>query len=138
VRECRRWLDWSATQIEACLAADGAANGELLAAFERLMRHERGDDVREMTAVVVSVQAHDRIMQQLIHVVESLRALHRHLGDPRRAGSAEHWVTLRDNQWRRFSMSEERALFGRMFADPDAPVEPPAAAAGGGAELFDT
>ena len=102
-QECRRWLAWSATQIEACLAADGAANGELLAAFERLMRSGRSIESRdldmcaEMTAVVVAVQAHDRIMQQLIHVVESLRALHRHMADPRRTASAEHWLHLRES-----------------------------------------
>jgi hypothetical protein len=78
-----------------------------------------GADGGKMSAVVVAVQSHDRVMQGLTHVVESLRALHEQLGDPRRAESAESWRTLRDKQYRAFSMAQERRLFARMVAHGD-------------------
>jgi len=64
------------------------------------------------------VQSHDRVMQRLMHVSESLRLLHEHLGDARRAQSPDSWRQLREHQLRAFSMAEERALFTRIVA-PD-------------------
>jgi hypothetical protein len=71
----------------------------------------------KMSAVIIAVQLHDRVMQGLTHVAESLRALHAQLGDARRADSAESWRMLRETQYRAFSMAQERALFARMVAD---------------------
>jgi len=140
VQQCRRWLEWFAAQIEACLTVDGAANSRLLASFERFMSADRSEATlaAEISAVVVAVQAHDRIMQQLQHVVESLRALHRHMADVERRASAEHWRQLRENQWRRFSMTEERALFARIFADESPAPELADAVLPGDVELFES
>ena len=38
---------------------------------------------------------------------------------PGRANSADAWRTLRDTQFRAFSMAQERALFARMVAHED-------------------
>jgi hypothetical protein len=70
----------------------------------------------KLSAVVVAVQSHDRVMQGLTHVAQSLRTLREHLGDPGGADSAESWRMLRDRQFRAFSMAEERALFARLVA----------------------
>jgi hypothetical protein len=62
-------------------------------------------------------------MQGLTHVAEALRALHAQLGDARRADSAESWRTLRETQYRAFTMAQERALFTRMVAREDGACE---------------
>ncbi len=69
-----------------------------------------------MAAVVVAVQSHDRLMQQLTHVADALRALHAHLADAPRAQLPDSWGMLGKHQLRAFSMPEERALFVRMVA----------------------
>jgi hypothetical protein len=126
VEHCRVWLNWAATQIDASLASDNLASGQLLASLADLLgRSQRSgtapapanDAVGGKTsAVVVAVQAHDRVMQGLTHVAQSLRALHFQLGDARRAQSAESWRLLRENQFHAFSMAEERELFARLVA----------------------
>ena len=141
--QCRAWLDWAATQVDTCLAGDAAACSQLLASLDDLMGLPQlvaqggtsGADAaldRKMSAVIIAVQGHDRVMQGLTHVAQSLRALRRHLGDPRCAESSEAWRRLREQQMQSFSMSEERALFARMLAhdscenaagNPDAAVE---------------
>jgi hypothetical protein len=130
VEQCRVWLNWSAAQIEACLSGDAAASDQLLASLSDVLDPTNphtettsasdGDAIRgKMAAVVVAVQFHDRLMQGLSHVVQSLRALHEHLGDPGRAGSPDSWRALRDKQFRSFSMAEERALFVALVAHQD-------------------
>ncbi len=122
----RAWLKWAAAQIEACLAQDSQGCSELLRALAQVLPAAAGPAAaapgaagREMSAVVIAVQAHDRVMQGLVHVAESLHALHSHLGDTRRAGSADAWHTLRAARFGAFSMAEERALFARMLAHQD-------------------
>lgn len=136
VREVRPWLDWAATQIGASLAADEIACRTLLAALEAVLPTVPGDspagaacDVasqaaielsaeQKMSAVVVAVQSHDRLMQQITHVAAALQRLYEHLGVPAQAESREAWVTLRETQTKAFSMSEERALFAGIVGGP--------------------
>jgi hypothetical protein len=127
LEQCRSWLIWAAAQIDACLASDEPASAQMLAALADALSPARtrsgsgptlaGDAAGgQMTAVVIAVQAHDRVMQGLTHVADSLRALHAQLGDAERADSAESWRTLRKTQIRAFTMAQERALFARMVA----------------------
>ena len=81
---------------------------------------------QNISAVVVAVQSHDRVMQRLTHVSQSLRRLKEHLGDAGRVQSAESWRMLRENQLRAFSMAEERALFLRIAAHRDLTGQEPA------------
>jgi hypothetical protein len=140
VDNCRAWLEWAAVQVEVCLEDDKPACDQLLASLAKLLEpaaHEPAAQnlaahvpdavvpsadstvIQKMSAVVVAVQSHDRVMQRLTHVAESLRRLQEHLGDERRARSAESWRTLREQQMRAFSMAEERALFLRIAAHED-------------------
>jgi hypothetical protein len=125
---CREWLTWAAAQVDACVNSDKLAMNELLASLADLM----GSAPRTVTttphnvaangklsAVIMAVQAHDRVMQGLIHVTESLRSLQGQLGDARHADSADSWRALREKQFRAFSMPEERTLFARMVAHED-------------------
>jgi len=120
VEHCRAWLAWAAVQVDQCLAADKPACNQLLRSLgEMLEPAAAAMRVGQcMTEVVVAVQSHDRIMQRLMHVSDSLRLLHEHLGDARRAQSPDSWRQLREHQLRAFSMAEERALFTRIVA-PD-------------------
>jgi hypothetical protein len=131
VDQCRTWLDWAAAQIDACLVRDGLASRRMLAALADALGPAQpgsepapvptGDSVNEkMSAVIMAVQSHDHVMQGLTHVAESLRALHAQLGDARRADSAESWRTLRETQYRAFTMAQERALFTRMVTQEGA------------------
>jgi len=134
--QCRAWLWWAAAQLDTSLASDAAAFDHLLASLNDLMElaqtgSEAGatDDAigRKMADVIVAVQGHDRVMQGLAHVAQSLRAVHRQLGDTRCADSSESWRALRDQQMRSFSMDEERTLFTRMVVGDscnDAPATP--------------
>ena len=121
VEQCRVWLTWSAAHIEECLRGDAAASDRLLASLADVLAPASAEDATgsKMAAVVVAVQFHDRLMQGLSHVVQSLHALHEQIGDPGRAGSPESWRALRDKQFRAFSMAEERALFVAMVAHQD-------------------
>ncbi len=127
VEQCRAWLEWAATQVDTCLASDATASSQLLASLDDLMGLAQlvtqggaspadAAMVRKMSAVIVAVQGHDRIMQGLTHVAQSLRALRRHLGDAQYAESSEAWRKLREQQMQSFSMAEERVLFARMLA----------------------
>jgi hypothetical protein len=126
VQQCRLWLNWAAAQVDACLSSDSLANEQLLASLADLFGPQQSLSGAapgaapalscKMSAVVVAVQSHDRVMQGLTHVAESLRVLREHLGDPGGAESAESWRMLRDKQFRAFSMAEERALFARLVA----------------------
>jgi hypothetical protein len=124
---CRAWLDWAATQVDLCLTEDKPACNRLLESLTAAL--EPGPPPRadaevvgeasmsqKMAAVVVAVQSHDRVMQQLTHVRDALRLLHAHLGDANRAESGESWAKLREMQMREFTMTEERALFSRLAA----------------------
>jgi hypothetical protein len=136
--QCRVWLWWAAAQIDTSLASDAAAFDHLLASLNDLMELAQtgsqagnspaGDALgRKMADVIVAVQGHDRVMQSLAHVAQSLRAVHRQLGDARSAESTEAWRSLREQQMRSFSMAEERALFARMVVGDscnDAPANP--------------
>ncbi len=125
VDQCRTWLDWAAAQISESLENDTAANSQLLASISEMMGpgkpgagRTRGAGApaedRNMSAVITAVQAHDRVMQGLAHVAQSLRELSVHLGDCGRIESPEAWRQLRERQYRVFSMHEERILFARM------------------------
>jgi hypothetical protein len=127
VEQCRTWLNWAAAQIDACLASDSLASGQMLEALAEAMGPAQPrsgaapspteDSVSaKMSAVIIAVQSHDRVMQGLTHVAEALRALHAQLGDAPRADSAESWRALGEKQYRTFSMAQERALFARMVA----------------------
>jgi hypothetical protein len=125
--QCRDWLQWATAQIEACVAGDALAMNELLASLADLLAsapraaavtpHDPAN--AQLSAVIMAVQAHDRVMQGLVHVKESLRALQAQLGDARHADSADSWRELREKQYRAFSMPEERLLFARMVAHED-------------------
>jgi hypothetical protein len=130
VENCRAWLEWAAAQVETCLADDKPACDQLLASLAKMLAPAAQESaavvppvdstvIQKMSAVVVAVQSHDRVMQRLTHVAESLRRLQEHLGDERQAQSAESWRTLREKQMRAFSMAEERALFLRIVAHGD-------------------
>jgi hypothetical protein len=127
VQQCRLWLNWAAAQVDACLSSDSLANEQLLASLADLFGPRQPPSGAEagpasdplsckMSAVVVAVQSHDRVMQGLTHVAESLRVLRDHLGDSGGAESADSWRMLRERQFRAFSMAEERALFARLVA----------------------
>src|ERR1700722_1533259 len=94
LEQCRSWLWWAAAQLDTSLANDAAAGNHLLASLNDLMELAQtgsaagaspaGDTLgRKMEAVIVAVQGHDRVMQSLAHVAQSLRAVHRQLGDAR-------------------------------------------------------
>jgi len=122
----RPWLDWAVTQLNDSLAADGVACGALLAALDAVLHTGPGEPAggpaagelsleltpdQKMSAVVIAVQSHDRLMQQITHVAEALRRLEEHLAVPTHVESCEAWVRLCQIQIRAFSMAEERALF---------------------------
>jgi hypothetical protein len=120
---CRRWLNWAAAQVDACLADDKPACDQLLDSLAEMLGPARaasggrpGDAAtcQEMSALVIAVQSHDRVMQRLGHVAEALRRVQHHLADAGRARSPASWRLLRDGQLREFSMAEERALFVRL------------------------
>jgi hypothetical protein len=126
VEHCRHWLNWAATQVDACLADDKPACDQLLESLAAMLGSGRtqgsalpGDAgaCQKMSAVVIAVQSHDRVMQRLAHVAEALRRMQDHLADAGRARSPESWRTLRERQLREFSMAEERALFVRLVAE---------------------
>src|SRR5580692_5732005 len=92
VENCRAWLEWAAAQVETCLADDKPACDQLLASLAKMLAPAAQDSaaavlpadstvIQKMSAVVVAVQSHDRVMQRLTHVAESLRRLQEHLGD---------------------------------------------------------
>jgi hypothetical protein len=137
VEHCRVWLKWAAAHVDECLTRDSLASSDLLAALAEVLGPAQspsqtapaahaGDG--KMSAVVIAVQSHDRVMQGLAHLADSLRGLHAQLSDTRRADSAESWGTLRETQFRAFSMAQERALFARMVGEEQdvrgAEVEP--------------
>ncbi len=131
VVQSRSWFDWAAAQIDASLTNDRMACDLLLASLEEMRRSAQiwaetepaiGEAVRQkMSAVIIAVQSHDRLVQQLTHVVESLRAVQDHLADAPRLQSVESWRQLRDRQLRCFSMAEERLLFARIVGADDGP-----------------
>jgi hypothetical protein len=130
IDRCRAWLDWAAAQVDLCLAEDKPACNRLLAALTdalepptaaRIKSEAPGETSisQQMSAVVVAMQSHDRVMQQLTHVRDALRLLHAHLGDSERCTSADCWRALRETQMREFAMADERALFSRLVASED-------------------
>ena len=134
VQQCRAWVNWAAAQIDVCLASEDLASNQMLAALAEVVgpAHTRvgpapasaGATVDEkLAAVIIAVQAHDRVRQGLTHVVDSLRVLHTQLGDAERADSAESWRMLGETRMREFSMAQERTLFARMVAGGDSKRE---------------
>ncbi len=133
------WLGWAATQIEASLAIDAESCNRVLASLAELLgaaeacakaapSTPRQAVERDMCAVIVAMQAHDRVTQGFVHVAQSLRSLHEYLRNTRSTGTAESWRLLCEKQLRAFSMAEERILFARMVAieTPDeAAADPP-------------
>ena len=146
VAQCREWLRWAAAQVDACVSSDKLAMNELLASLADLMGsapraaalapHDPADG--KLSAVIISVQAHDRVMQGLAHVTESLRSLQGQLGDARQADSADSWRALREKQFRAFSMPEERALFSRLLVHEDEAWREAGWIPGEAVELFTT
>jgi hypothetical protein len=123
LEHCRVWLKWAAAQVEESLRQDSLACGDLLRSLAEVLgpgqpKAAAATAGGEMSGVVIAVQSHDRVMQGLAHVAESLHALHALLGDGRRANT-EAWRTLRETQFRAFSMAQERALFSRMLVHQD-------------------
>ncbi len=126
LEHCRVWLKWAAAQIEESLRLDSLACGDLLRSLAEVLGPEQPKAAAatataaggEMSGVVIAVQSHDRVMQGLAHVADSLHALHALLGDARRANS-DAWRTLRETQFRAFSMAQERDLFSRMLVHQD-------------------
>ena len=126
VEQCRAWLSWAAAQVDACLSSDSLASAQLLAALADVLGPAQsragaaleptGEVDGKMSAVIIAVQSHDRVMQALAHVAESLRTVEAQLGDSQRADSEESWRMLSETQIRAFSMPQERALFARMVA----------------------
>ena len=137
LEQCRAWLAWAAVQVDQCLADDKPACDQLLRSLgEMLDRPSAATSVdQHMSEVVVAVQSHDRVMQRLTHVSDSLRMLREHLGDARRAHSLDSWRELRQRQLRAFSMADERALFTRIVA-PDEGGDEMAARSDESVELF--
>jgi hypothetical protein len=130
VQQCRLWLKWAATQVDVCLADDKPACDQLLGSLAEMLgpaaeggARPPGDSTicQKVSAVVVAVQSHDRVMQRLTHVAEALRRMHDHLADAACAQSAESWRLLREGQLREFSMAEERVLFGHMVLQEGEP-----------------
>jgi hypothetical protein len=114
---CRPWLEWAAAQIAASLSGEAEASAQLLEALEAILQSAQWRPAaQQMAAVVVAVQSHDRLVQQLAHVAETLGALHEHLGDAGRAVSPEAWRALRATRLRAFSMAQERELFAGIVA----------------------
>jgi hypothetical protein len=147
VEHCLVWLNWAAAQIDACLASDNLASGQLLAMLADLLgrvqtRFETAPAAvndglsGKMSAVIIAAQSHDRVMQGLTHVAQSLRALQEQLGDGQRANSAESWRLLRENQFRVFTMAEERELFARLVGCEHDSTRAVAANRAGTVELF--
>ena len=117
--QCRAWLEWAAAQVDACLADDKPACDQLLGSLAKLLDPADSTVIQKTSAVVVAVQSHDRVMQRLTHVSQSLRRLQEHLGDAGGARSADSWRMLREHQLQAFTMAEERALFLRIAARGD-------------------
>lgn len=89
--------------------------------------------------LVIAIQAHDRIMQALTHVADSLLALERQIADPMQAGSSAAWQRLREQRFSAFSMASERELFGRVLGHHGPAhhgTDAPAAAEFGRVDLF--
>jgi hypothetical protein len=147
VAQCREWLRWAAAQVDVCVTSDKLAMEELLASLQDLMgpavcsattaKHDIAA-IGKLSAVITAVQAHDRVMQGLVHVTDSLRALQGQLGDARQAASAEAWRALRERQFRAFSMPEERTLFARMVAHEEEALSDVGAAQVEAVEFFTT
>ena len=147
VAQCREWLTWAAAQVDACVNSDQLAMKELLASLADLMGsaprtatatpHNAAVNGK-LSAVIMAVQAHDRVMQGLGHVTESLRSLQGQLGDARQADSADSWRALREKQFRAFSMPEERALFSRLLVHEDEAWREAGWIPGEAVELFTT
>jgi hypothetical protein len=133
VERCRAWLSWAAAQLDACQTSDKLASAQLLDALADMLGRAQppagpalspaadadADADGRMSAIIIAVQSHDRVMQGLAHVAESLRTLEAQLGDAQRADSAQSWRDLSETQIRAFSMPQERALFARMLAMAD-------------------
>lgn len=142
-RECRQWLNWAAAQIEDCQRMDCVAMDALVALLRPLMHAppdaqsgSDGDGQRIPAAdLVIALQSHDRIIQALTHVADSLRALDKHLADPMEAGSPAAWQRLREQRFSAFSMASERELFARLLGHHDAHAQP--AAEFGCVDLFE-
>jgi hypothetical protein len=146
VAQCRDWLQWAAAQVDVCVASDQLAMKELLASLTDLMGSApraaavtpHDPAVGKWSAVIIAVQAHDRVMQGLVHVADALRALQAQLGDAQHVDSADSWRMLREKQLRAFSMAEERLLFAHLVAHEDEAWRTPGRIDAGAVELFTT
>jgi hypothetical protein len=82
VEQCRAWLSWAVAQVDACLISDKLASAQVLAAIGDVLAPPRvpagsapapaGDADGKMSAVIIAVQSHDRVMQGLAHVARML------------------------------------------------------------------
>jgi len=110
------WLDWAAAQIEAALALDRDAMELLVSSVRAIIAalDPAPNSVAPHTAsMIAAIQSHDRLSQQLSHVVAALQTLGT-LAASVPAPTASDWAALRQRQLRSFSMREERELFRRM------------------------
>ena len=122
LEHCHNWLEWAAAQIDVCLDDDKPACDQLLESLADLLQSTTSAPTSaasacdatsspHMSAVVIAVQSHDRVMQRLMHVAGAMRGLGEHLEEARCAHSCESWCELRRIQLSKFSMAEERSLF---------------------------
>lgn len=122
-RQCRQWLIWAAAQIEDCQQMDSAAMNTLVTVLQPILhappdaqsapRHHAA--AAPAADLVIAIQSHDRIMQALTHVADSLRALEEHIENPARADSPAAWRALREQRFAAFSMPSERELFASLL-----------------------
>ncbi len=140
----RPWFEWAAAQIAASVAGDAKASRQLLEALEAILSatdlksRARSDAAAEAPAVddlaqhisaaIIAVQSHDRLVQQLTHVAETLRALHERLDGTQSAMSPATWREFREERLNACSMAEERMLLVRIVATDLCAEDAPAGA----------
>jgi hypothetical protein len=114
-RELVSLLALAASQIEVALReaeAPVAVLAEIVAGLGPGAEAERA---------TTALQFHDRLVQRLSHVQETLASLAKFVGARSHVGPASNWARLRDSIRGRFSMEQERVMFDLLVggATPD-------------------
>jgi len=122
-------LGLAASQIEVALReteAPVAALGEVITGL--------GDSAAGRAAAT-ALQFHDRLMQRLSHVRDTLSALAEFLGAPDEGGTGADWDKLRADIRSRYSMEQERVIFDLLLrgSSPDEVLQALAELRSGGA-----
>ena len=107
-------LDAAAAVLDGCLGQlpEGPGTADvrhLLEAQRDALRHRARD-------ATVALQFHDRLVQRLTHVRDSLAALGAFVGSHARGGSAADWDGLRLRIRSQYSMEQERLMFDLLVA----------------------